>query len=126
MNPQIAAQFLGTMAQVSVTILAIYIAVITYILQDKDLGKRLINSKPFLLSFGFTCLGYSSLIVQCFIDFLKLDLQEQYSDTNAFSFIFLFCFSLCLLFGNFLLVMSRRRKFLNKRRQKDFKKEKKE
>ena len=105
METVVALQFLGTLAQVSVTIFAVYLALITYILQDKKLWKKVKKSKVFLLSFVFTCASYSLLLTLCFVGFGILGFGMPISDWAINGFILMFVVSLIGLFANFIDVL---------------------
>lgn len=106
LDPQIAAQFLGTIAQVSATIFAIYLALITIILQDKELSKIFLKGKLYLVTFSLVFLCYSVLLSVSLWDFFRLRLGEQFSDFYAFSLFVGFVFSLAALSLNFFLLLN--------------------
>lgn len=119
MNPEIAAQFLGTIVEVSATIFAIYLATIIFVLQDKVLFQNLMKHKAFLISFGCACPGYCSLIVSAFQHISRLDLQKPYAESSANQMIWLFALSLSILILNFVVVMKRRHKLYAKQLKKE-------
>ena len=118
MDPQIASQLLGTLVQVSGTILAVYVAVILYILQEKSLAQLLLKPKYFYVSFGASCAGFSTIILFSLGYFLLLKFEQPFSDSAAFYLVLGFAISLLLLFVNCGIVIWLRRKVLRKRRRK--------
>lgn len=112
MDPQIALQFLGTLIQTSGTILAIYIAILIYTLQDKTLSSLLLKDKSFLGTIGLSCGLWVLIIALSLADLFSLNLKEPYSDFMAFNKASVFVFALLFMVADFIRLIWKRKKLL--------------
>jgi hypothetical protein len=105
LDPQIASQYLGTLAQISGTILAVFIAIIIYVFQDRVMAQSLTHAKGFLLSVIFTCSSWGILIFVSVAEIGALRMGIPYDDLRASSIGGWFGFSLFLLIYDFIRIM---------------------
>jgi hypothetical protein len=105
LDPQIASQYLGTLAQISSTILAVFIAMIIYVFQDRVMGKLLTHAKGFLLSVIFTCSSWSILIFFSVTEISALRMGTSYDDLRVSYIGGWFGFSLFLLVYDFIRII---------------------
>lgn len=90
MDAQIAAQFLGTIAQVTVTLFAVYLAIIVYVFQDREIAKALLKNRYFIGAFGISCVDFGCVIALLFEAFLTIGPERPLDNTIAFGMIGLF------------------------------------
>jgi predicted membrane channel-forming protein YqfA (hemolysin III family) len=115
LEPQVAMQFLNTMIQVMGTILAIYVAVIVFIIQEREVAKRSLRSSGFYYTITYTCALFVLTIAECFYQLINLNLEQQQFDFSKISLdMLLFTCSLFGLFGTIAVTILIRRKELGK------------
>ena len=108
MDPQVAVALLATIAQISGTVLAIYIAVVIFILQDETLARLILKDGKLgatfiLLGPAFTWAFVTTLAI---IELLTLDLEKPYSDFVAFAVVITFGVALFLMVVRFWSLIS--------------------
>ena len=109
MDVTVATAFLETFAQLSVTLLAIYLAVIVFFLQDKDLAKVLVKDNLFLTTLVLTFVLFSIQLFVALFDLTRISNLSGFFPTYYFLEMF---FALFALFCNFGLAISRKRKLV--------------
>jgi hypothetical protein len=83
----------------------VYLALATFVMQDKGLWKKIKKSKIFVLSFTFTCASYSLLITLCFLEFSVIGFSVPLPDQVVIGLILMSVISLIGLFTNFVDVL---------------------
>ena len=109
MDPQIAAQFLGTLIQSSATFLAIYLGIIIFIVQDKTLAPFFLEHWQAWSAFGISCALWVETIAFCVDDFTTLNLNTQFSSRQIQTDLLGFFAALSLSLGSFALMLALRR-----------------
>jgi hypothetical protein len=105
MDPQIAAQYLGTLAQISSTIFAVFIAIIVYIFQDREMARLLSHAKGFLFFIIFTCSSWAVLIFVSVTEITALRIGTPFNDLIITYIGGWFGFSLFLLVYDFVRII---------------------
>jgi len=113
MEPQIALHLFATIAQISGTVLGIYVAITIFAFQDKTLGKLMKREKYVLwLSPAFTWVIATIVAVE---GLRTLDLEKPYDDLRASVIVGLFYIALFLLLVRLWLLLFLAKKLSNAR-----------
>jgi len=105
MDPQIASQYLGTLAQISTTILAVFIAIVIYVFQDRVMAQILTHAKDFLFSIIFTCSSWGALIFVSVTEISGLRMGTPYDSPVGYYIGGWFGFSLFLIVYDFIRII---------------------
>jgi len=103
MDPQVALHLLATIAQISGTVLAIYVAITIFALQDKTLVKLM--QKWSYVFFLFPALSWVITTIGAVVGLSMLDLERPYDDYNAYAIVTSFCVSLFLMLLRFWTII---------------------
>jgi hypothetical protein len=90
LDPQMAAQFLGSLAQISATFFAVYLAILVYILQEKSLARVLLRENIFKALLFVTCAVFVFLIAVCLEQLIELNPLNPYSNSRASVLVLVF------------------------------------
>jgi uncharacterized membrane protein YiaA len=111
LDAQIASQFLGTLIQVAGTILAVYVAIILYILQDKEVAQQSLHNKGFYITLIVTCSFFTLTIIACLSQLLNLSPGQSFDSQQADLDVASFLAGLILgLFGSMAVVIGIRKR----------------
>ena len=105
MDPQIAAQLLGTLIQSAATFLAVYFAIVIFILQDKILAPIFFRYRSLQLTFGLCSAMWIVTIIGCIYDFTQIQLNVQFSSKSITGDVGLFFLTLGLSLLSFMEIL---------------------
>jgi hypothetical protein len=108
MDYQVAAQFLGTVAQVTVTLFSVYMAVIVYVFQGREVAKDLLRNNYFKMSFVMVCIAFGSEIVVLFDGFFVLSPNKSLDSITVGLVIAVFALFLTMVVLSYWAIMRRR------------------
>jgi len=120
MDPHIALQLLLTLAKISGTILAIFMAIIIFALRDENLAQHILQGKPlgyiplFTLLTGCICLALQ--IIYTLFEVFHINLEESYNDSEMVHALVFFSISIALVLQNFVMLLWVKRDFLKSTR----------
>ncbi len=121
MDPQITVQLLLTVAKISGTILAIFMAIIIFALRDEDLARLLLQGEPFgflpLITLVAGCLTLILQIAVSLFTVFRINLGESYDDLNMAIVLIMFSLSLTLVVSTFVVLLLEKRNLLKMRGQ---------
>lgn len=110
MEPQIAAQFLGTLIQSAMTFLAVDLAIIIFIVQDETLAPFFLNHRIVWICFALSCFLWVSVIGWCIVDFMNINLNVQFSSWEITRQVIGFLATLILSLLIFALILIDRKR----------------
>ena len=121
MDPQIALQLILTLAKISGTILAMFMAVIIFALRDEDLARLILLKETRgyapLLTLLSGCFALGSQIIISILETFHINLGESYDDLRMVFILGLFSLSIVLVLGIFVTLLLEKRGFLKMRGQ---------
>lgn len=116
MDPQIAVQVLLTIAKISGTMLAIFMAVIIFSLRDESLARLILLRKPRggapLFTLLTTCFLFGLEIIGSLFLASQVNLGESYGDAEMLGSLVAFSVSIALMFAVFGMLLLEKRDFL--------------
>ena len=118
MDPQVAVALLATIAQISGTVLAIYAAVVIFILQDETLAKALLPESESVFPVVAPVFSWLLITFWAIVNLAMLDLRRPYDDITALATILWFFGSLLFMFAKFWILVSGKKKFIHTRHKK--------
>jgi hypothetical protein len=107
MDPQIAAQFLGTLAQICATIFAVYLAAMIYVFQEKreELLRTPKRTALLLITFLTGCTLYSITLVYALSSLVLIDPSSSFPDSTAQGSVIVFFLSLLFSFVSITVLL---------------------
>lgn len=97
MDPQVATQFVGVLAQICATIFAVYLAAMLYVFQQKDLLRITKQTTLLMITFLTGCALYTVTLLYALLSLIVIEPSSSFPDSTAISL--LSGFSLSLFFS---------------------------
>lgn len=117
MDPQIALQLYVTIAKISATILALYMAMIIFALRDEILSQLILRHRLPYFTVLLTCCVLSLATIVSVLELLVLDLEVPYEDSRASSGFLLLCSSVFLMLYSFWVLISEKKRLSNEKKE---------
>lgn len=112
MESQVALQFLATVLQVAATFMALYMAIIIFILQNRILRSYFLRNRVVWIAFGGCLSLWLLTIVICLQGFLGFNSQLEFPQSEAMRITFSLLSALAISILTFVLILWDTRKWL--------------